>query len=226
VSRFAAERCSCVVDEGLGDRTSGLVLCLVDSQLRARACQRTAEEARDGPDDQESCKEPSRKREKSKPCQRSQATTPTARNHNEEKRRGTRDDRSLARKRGWVCSQRQVGMGHLVPGAGAARQRRLGLRGVVVVVRGGRGRVGQELRPPDGRAVLEGGIHKLRRDRVGRRRRWRLDAKVKLFWLALVVLDRELRHGPLCDSPRGPWAKVQTGGLGLGQLVTGGRSGV
>lgn len=24
---------------------------------------------------------------------------------------------------------------------------------------------------------------------------------MKLFWLAFVVLDRKLRHGPLCDSP-------------------------
>lgn len=24
---------------------------------------------------------------------------------------------------------------------------------------------------------------------------------MKLFWLASVVLDRKLRHGPVCDSP-------------------------
>lgn len=178
-----------------------------DSQLQAEPVKEplggaSGEEARDGPDDQESRKEI--KWKKSKPCQRSKPChdADKARNHNEEKRRRHEARRAVACKettaREGGSALKEKWMGHFVPGAGAAR---LSLRGVAVRGGRGRGRVGQELRPPNGRAVLEGGIHKLRRDRVGRRRRWRLDAKVKLFWLAFVVLDRKLRHGPLCDSP-------------------------
>lgn len=178
-----------------------------------------------GPDDQDSCKEI--KWKKSKPSKPGHDAD-KARNHNEEKRRRHEASGRLQGNngKGWRVGLRSKksgnGMGHFVPGAGAAR---LSLRGVAVG--GGRGRVGQELRPPNGRAVLEGGIHKLRRDRVGRRRRWRLDAKVKLFWLAFVVLDRKLRHGPLCDSPSRALGQSSNGrsrSCGLGQLVTEGWS--
>lgn len=200
-----------------------------DSQLQAKPVKEPLGGA-SGEEAQESRKEI--KWKKSKPCQRSKPChdADKARNHNEEKHADTRrGERSLARKqqRGRVgLRSKKSGnwMGHFVPGAGAAR---LSLRGVAVRGERGRGRVGQELRPPNGRAVLEGGIHKLRRDRVGRRRRWRLDAKVKLFWLVFVVLDRKLRHGPLCDSPSRALGQSSNGRsrswvCGLGQLVTGG----